>query len=118
MRPAGVHFSRALFIVTGKGGDRREVAQMDSRGRNVAAQWRRDFSRRTLFFGIVCVAAFIIASLVDLDALLSYFKVIRQGAPMLTLETGAIVSMACAVPFLAMGMSISADSHEADRRRR
>ena len=88
----------------------------DSRGRKVTAHWRRDFSRRTLFFGIACIAAFVIASLVDLDALLSYFKVIGHGLPMMTLEAGAIASVACAVPFLAMGMSISADSYRAERR--
>jgi hypothetical protein len=49
---------------------------------------------------------------------LSYFKVIGHGAPMMTLETAAIISIASAVPFLAMGMSISADSYDVRRRRR
>lgn len=90
---------------------------MDSQRKNSVAPRRYDFSRRTLVFAVACIAAFAVASLVDLDAVLSYFKVIGHGAPMMTLETAAIASIACAVPFLAMGMSISADSYRAERRR-
>jgi len=91
---------------------------MDSQGRNSAARRRHAFSRRTLVFAAACIAAFVVAGFVDLDAVLSYFKVIGHGAPMMTLETAAIISIASAVPFLAMGMSISADSYDVRRRRR
>ena len=82
-----------------------------------SAAWRRDFSRRTLVFGAASIAVLVIAGFVDLDAVLSYFKVIGHGSPMMTLETGAMLSIACAVPLLATGMSISADSYRAERRR-
>jgi hypothetical protein len=85
--------------------------------KNILARRGRDFSRRTLVFGAACIVAFAIASFVDADAVLRYFKVIGHGSPLMTLETGAIVSIACAVPFLAMGMSISADSYRAQKRR-
>jgi len=90
---------------------------MNHQQRTAFASWRRDFSLRTLIFGAACIAALVVACFVDLDAVLSYFKVIGHGSPMMTLETGAFISIACAVPFLAMGMSISADSYRAERRR-
>lgn len=90
---------------------------MNHQARNAVAHRSRNFSRRTLFLGAACIAAFVVASFIDLDALLSYFKVIGHGSPLMTLETGALVSIACAVPFLATGMSISADAHAAQQRR-
>lgn len=75
----------------------------------------REFSRRTVIFGGVCVLTFVVASFVDIDALLEYFRVIK-GATASTLEDAAMISMVCAVPFLATGMSISADSYEAQRQ--
>jgi len=68
------------------------------------------FSSRTLILGAVFIACCIIATFVDLDALLDYYKVLA-GSAQTTLETAAAISIGCGVPFLAMGMSISADSH-------
>jgi hypothetical protein len=90
---------------------------MDHQGRTAFASWRRDFSGRTLFFGAACIAALVVACFVDLDAVLSYFKLIGHGSSTMTLETGAFISIVCAVPFLATGMSISADSYRSERRR-
>jgi len=89
---------------------------MDYRPRNAFATIFRQFSRRTLAFGAVLIVTVVAASFVDLDALLRYFRVIG-GRPFAALETGAIISIACVVPFLAMGMSISADSYKPRRPR-
>ena len=69
-----------------------------------------EFSRRTWLFGALFIATFGVASYVDLTGLLEYFKIVR-GAAAMTLETGATISAGCAVPFLAMGMSIAADGY-------
>jgi hypothetical protein len=69
-----------------------------------------ELSLRTLLFGALFIATLGVASYVDLTGLLEYFKVVR-GAAAETLETGATISAACAVPFLAMGMSIAADGY-------
>lgn len=90
---------------------------MDHRSRTIFAFKRRDLSYRSLLLGAAFVAVLIAASFVDLDAMLRYFQVIGHGSPLMTLETGAIISIASAVPFLAMGMSISADSYRAQRER-
>jgi hypothetical protein len=66
------------------------------------------FSRRTVLLGLALIASLCVASLVDLTATLEYFKIIR-GATIATLETGATISLACAIPFLALGMSIADD---------
>jgi len=65
-------------------------------------------SRRTVLVGTALIASLCVASLVDLTAVLEYFKIIR-GATIATLETGATISLACAIPFLALGMSIEED---------
>jgi len=75
------------------------------------------FSPRTLILGAVFIASCIVAACVDTDALLEYYKVIA-GSAQPTLETAAAISMACGVPFLAMGMSISADSYRERRSNR
>ena len=89
---------------------------MDGHLRNVLTAARREFGRRSILFGALFVATLVIAAFVDLDGVLEYYKLIRGSAPM-TLETGAVISMASAVPFLAMGMSISADIHRKRSRR-
>lgn len=76
--------------------------------RKVLTATRREFSRRSVLFGALFIVTLVVAAFVDLDGVLEYYKLIRGSAPT-TLEMGAIVSMASAVPFLAMGMSISAD---------
>lgn len=90
---------------------------MNYRENNVyshAAFRRSGFSLRTMGWCAAFVLALAVASFVDLDAVLRYFKVIHGAAPM-TLETAAAISLAVAIPFLGMGMSISADSHRARR---
>jgi hypothetical protein len=100
----------------GKGGDpSKKVASMPYRPSNHFRAQLRQFSRRTLFFGAACLVAFVVASFIDIDALLEYFHVLK-GATTSTLEDAAAISIACAVPFLATGMSISADSYEARRQ--
>jgi hypothetical protein len=69
-----------------------------------------EFSRRTWLLGALFIAMLGVASYVDLTGLLEYFKIVR-GAAAMTLETGATISAGCAVPFLAMGMSIAADGY-------
>jgi len=71
---------------------------------------RREFSRRTLGFGMLFILTGAAALFVDVDALMHYFSIIGRMSPM-TLESGAIISLASAIPFLATGMSISADEH-------
>ncbi len=78
--------------------------------RKVLTATRREFSRKTLLFGALFVVTLVIGAFVDLDGVLEYYRVISGSAPT-TLETGAIISIASAVPFLAMGMSISADRY-------
>jgi hypothetical protein len=83
---------------------------MDYRQKEVSAEKRHEFSRKSLLLGAVFIATFVVAAFVDLDALLRYYHIISgsAGTPM---ELGATISMISAVPFLAMGMSISADGH-------
>jgi hypothetical protein len=69
-----------------------------------------EFSLRTFLLGALFIGTLGVASYVDLTALLEYFKIVR-GAAAMTLETGATISAGCAVPFLAMGMSIAADGY-------
>lgn len=68
----------------------------------------RGFSRRSALLISLFVIAFTAAVVLDLAALLEALNLMKgswQGA----LETWAAGSAAVAVPFLAMGMSISAD---------
>ncbi len=78
--------------------------------RKVFTGKRREFGRRSVLFGALFILTLVIAAFVDLDGVLEYYKLMRGSAPA-TLEMGAVISMASAVPFLAMGMSISADMH-------
>jgi len=82
---------------------------MDYRQRNVFSPLRHEFSRRTLLWGALFILAIIAGSYVDIDALLDYLKVLH-GSASDTVELGAMIFAASIVPFLAMGMSISADS--------
>ena len=69
---------------------------------------RHGLSRRSVLLISFFVIAFIAAIVVDLAALLDALNLMK-GSWQETLETGAAASAAIAVPFLAMGMSISAD---------
>ncbi|MGH6725048.1 MAG: hypothetical protein ACREB8_00710 [Pseudolabrys sp.] len=71
---------------------------------------RYEFSRRTLGLGALFIVTAVVALFVDVDALMHYFRIIGRTSP-ITLETGAIISLASAIPFLATGMSISADEY-------
>jgi len=66
------------------------------------------FSRRSVLLISIFVIAFIGAVVVDLAALAEALNLVK-GSWQETLETGAAASAAFVVPFLAMGMSISAD---------
>ena len=67
-------------------------------------------SRRSVLLISPFVIAFSVAIVVDLAALLESLNLLR-GSWQTTLETGAAISAAIIVPFLAMGMSISADGN-------
>ncbi len=66
------------------------------------------FSRLSVLLISVFVIAFTAAVVVDLTALLEALNFVK-GSWQETLETGAAASAGIAVPFLAMGMSVSAD---------
>jgi len=66
------------------------------------------FSRRSVLLMSLFVIAFTAAVVVDLAALLKALNLVK-GSWQETLEIGAAASAAIAVPFLAMGMSISVD---------
>jgi hypothetical protein len=68
----------------------------------------RRFSRRSVLLISLFVIAFTAAVVVDLAALLEALNLVR-GSWQETLQIGAAASAAIAVPFLAMGMSISVD---------
>ena len=69
-----------------------------------------EFSRRSVLLIFLFVIAFTVAVVLDLAALLESLNLLR-GSWQTTLETGAAISAAIIVPFLAMGMSISADGN-------
>jgi hypothetical protein len=76
--------------------------------RRVFTMEHHGFSRRSVLLISLFVIVFTAAVVVDFAALFEALNLIKgswQGA----LETGAAASAAIAVPFLAMGMSISAD---------
>ena len=69
---------------------------------------RQGFSRRSVLLISLFVIAFAAAVVVDLAALLEALNLVK-GSWQDTLATGVAASAAITVPFLAMGMSISAD---------
>ena len=81
---------------------------MDYQQREVPTTKHREFSRQTVLLGALFIITFVVAVFIDLDGVFEYFNLVT-GSPFTTLETGAIITSASAVPFLAMGMSISAD---------
>jgi nitric oxide reductase large subunit len=75
---------------------------------------RREFSLRSMLFGAVSIVALGATIIIDLAGVLQYFGVF-SGLPPTALEIGAAITAATVVPFLLMGMSISADMHR-DKR--
>ena len=71
---------------------------------------RHGFSRLSVLLISLFAIAFTVAVVVDLAALLQSLNLVK-GSWQTTLETGAAISAAIVVPFLAMGMSISADQN-------
>jgi putative flippase GtrA len=82
--------------------------------REVFTAKRREYSRRTIGLAAAFIITAVAGVFVDLDGLMHYFNIIGRVSPM-TLETGAIISLASAIPFLAMGMSISKDADQSRR---
>ncbi len=68
------------------------------------------FSRLSVALIYLFAIGFTVAVVVDLTALLQSLNLVR-GSWQTTLETGTAISAAIIVPFLAMGMSISADGN-------
>ena len=75
---------------------------------------RREFSLRSMLFGAVFIVALVVAIIIVLAEVLQYFGLV-SGLPPTTLEIGAAITTATVVPFLLMGMSISADMNR-DKR--
>jgi hypothetical protein len=74
---------------------------------------RREFSLRSMLFGAVFIVALVVAFIIVL-AEVQYFGLV-SGLPPTTLEIGAAITTATVVPFLLMGMSISADMNRNKR---
>ena len=73
-----------------------------------------EFSHQSLLLAAVFIVALVIAFIIILAVVLQYFGLV-SGLPPTTLEIGAAITTATVVPFLLMGMSISADMHR-DKR--
>jgi hypothetical protein len=70
-----------------------------------------------MLLGAVFIVTFVVGIFFGSDGLLEYFKVIA-GAPTATLEAGAVLILASAIPFLGMGMAIdAADEARANQNR-
>ena len=72
----------------------------------------REFSRRSQLLIALFVITIVTAVFVDMTGLLEYFNFVSASSPTSTLEMGALISAASAVPFLVMGMSISTDQNK------
>ena len=88
---------------------------MNSRLRKLFATQYNEYSLQTVLLALAFVALLVIAFFVDFDALLRYFKLL-SGSSTSIMEVGAVISLTCAIPFLAMGMSISADAQRQTSR--
>ena len=82
---------------------------MSNRRRRVFSGARREFSRNTLLLGAAFTVMLIAMFGFDFDAALRYFNVVGGWPRQTASETAAIISLACIIPFIAMGMSISED---------
>lgn len=76
----------------------------------------REFSLLSMLLIGASAIALIVAVCVDVDALLQYFVVVSDSS-VETLELGSALSAGAVVPFLAAGMSISADLYRKERLR-
>jgi hypothetical protein len=83
---------------------------MDYQPSEVQTMKRREYSLRSVLLIALFVITFMVAVFIDLDGALEYLKLVA-GSPRDTMEMGAIITAASAIPFLMMGMSISADMH-------
>lgn len=81
------------------------------------AKLHQQFGYQSTLLGAAFCIIFMLGIFFGSDGLLEYFKVIA-GRSTMTLETGAILMLASAIPFLAMGMAVRAKDEEmADQRR-
>ena len=88
---------------------------MDHRQSEVQTTKRHEYSLLSVLLSTLFVITLAVAVFVDSDGVLEYFQLV-SGSPLSTLEMGAIISAVSAVPFLMMGMSISADMHRKHAR--
>ena len=86
---------------------------MDYQQRENLATKRRGPSLRSMLFGTLFIIAFVLAVFVDIIGVLQHFDIV-SGWPPTTLEMGAVITSASAVPLLLMGMSISADMNQTE----
>jgi hypothetical protein len=89
---------------------RKEAPAMDYQPSEIQTMKRREYSLRSVLLIALFVITFMVAVFIDLDGVLEYLKLVA-GSPRDTVEMGAIITAASAVPFLMMGMSMSADMH-------
>lgn len=83
----------------------------------VYAQGHRQLGHQSMIFAAAFIVTLIVGIFFGSDGLLEYFKVFR-GASTTTLEAGAILILASAIPFIGMGMAIGAmDEAMANQRR-
>src|SRR5665213_1300343 len=89
---------------------RRKAPAMDYQPSEIQTMKRREYSLRSVLLIALFVITFMVAVFIDLDGALEYLKLVAMS-PRDTVEMGAVITAASAVPFLMMGMSISADIH-------
>lgn len=75
------------------------------------AKVHEQFGYQSTILGAAFVVIFMLGIFFGSDGLLEYFRVI-SGRPTITLETGAILMLASAIPFLGMGMAVRAKDEE------
>jgi ABC-type proline/glycine betaine transport system permease subunit len=81
---------------------------MNYRQRSAPARTHREFSRKSVIVAAVFSVTLGVAVLADAAAVLAYHNFMRS-LPGVSLEMGAIITAACIIPLLAMGMSIAED---------
>jgi hypothetical protein len=76
--------------------------------RSAPAETHRKLSRTSVILAAVFAVVLVVAVLADTDAMLAYFNLMGT-LPGASLEIAAIITAACIIPLLAMGMSIAED---------